>query len=84
MSYKLNYWNVPGRGESIRLMLAIGGFQFENNFIPLPLPIPNPPDLSPAPFDDGTWSEMKGSTPWGVRTNSHSSRWGSPLDNSVR
>ena len=65
MSYKLNYWNVPGRGESIRLMLAIGGFQFENNFIPLPLPIPNPPDLSPAPFDDGTWSKMKGSTPWG-------------------
>ena len=65
MSYKLNYWNVPGRGESIRLMLAIGGFQFENNFIPLPLPIPNPPYLSPAPFDDGTWSKMKGSTPWG-------------------
>ena len=38
-SYTLSYFNVPGRGEIIRVMLAIGGIKFENNFIPLPLPI---------------------------------------------
>ena len=37
-SYTLSYFNVPGRGESIRVILAIGGIKFENNFIPLPLP----------------------------------------------
>ena len=29
-SYVLNYWNIPGRGESIRVLLALGGIRFEN------------------------------------------------------
>ena len=65
MSYKLDYWNIPGRGEPIRLMLTIGGFEFTNDFVPLPVPIPNPPNISPPPFDDGTWAKLKSATPWG-------------------
>ena len=53
--YTLSYFNVPGRGESIRVILAIGGIKFENNFIPLPLPLENPENQNPPPFDDGTW-----------------------------
>ena len=64
--YKLNYWNIPGRGESIRIMLTLGGIQFENNFVPLPLPIKNPVGVSPPPFDDGSWRELKPTTPWGT------------------
>ena len=57
--YTLSYFNVPGRGESIRVMLAIGGIKFENNFVPLPLPLENPENQNPPPFDDGTWGELK-------------------------
>jgi len=32
-SYKLNYFNVRGRGETIRLCLAAGGIKFEDNRI---------------------------------------------------
>ena len=66
MSYKLNYWNVPGRGESIRVLLALGGIRFENNFVPLPLPLENPENQNPPPFDDGTWGKLKPQTPWGT------------------
>ena len=62
--YTLSYFNVPGRGESIRVILAIGGIKFENNFIPLPLPLENPENQNPPPFDDGTWGELKPKTPW--------------------
>ena len=65
-SYTLNYWNVPGRGESIRVILALGGIKFENNFVPLPLPLENPENQNPPPFDDGTWGELKPQTPWGT------------------
>ena len=54
--YILNYWNIPGRGESIRVMLTLGGFEFENNFVPLPLPLENPEGVNPPPFDDGSWA----------------------------
>ena len=47
----LNYFNVPGRGESIRLMLTLGGLEFENNYVPLPIPLENPVGVSPAPFE---------------------------------
>ena len=66
ISYTLNYWNIPGRGESIRVLLALGGIKFENNFVPLPLPLENPENQSPPPFDDGTWGELKPQTPWGT------------------
>ena len=36
--YTLTYWNIPGRGESVRLMLALGERRFSNDFTPLPLP----------------------------------------------
>ena len=65
-SYTLNYWNVPGRGESIRVILTLGGIKFENNFVPLPLPLENPENQSPPPFDDGTWGKLKPQTPWGT------------------
>ena len=64
--YILNYWNVPGRGESIRVMLTLGGFEFENNFVPLPLPLENPEGVNPPPFDDGSWGKLKPETPWGT------------------
>ena len=64
--YTLSYFNVPGRGESIRVILALGGIKFENNFIPLPLPLENPENQNPPPFDDGTWGELKPHTPWGT------------------
>ena len=63
--YTFTYWNIPGRGESIRALMAIGGLDFEENFVPLPLPLPNPEDSELIPFDDGTWGQMKNSTPWG-------------------
>ena len=62
----LNYFNVPGRGESIRLMLTLGGLGFENNYVPLPIPLENPVGVSPAPFDDGSWGILKPNTPWGT------------------
>jgi len=62
----LNYWNIPGRAESIRVLLAIGGIKFENNFVPLPLPLENPEGMIPPPFDDGTWANLKPNTPWGT------------------
>ena len=65
-SYTLNYWNVPGRGESIRILLALGGKEFKNNYIPLPFPLENPDDQNPPPFDDGTWGNLKPNTPWGT------------------
>ena len=37
--YIVNYWNVPGRGESVRVMLALGEINFKNNYIPLPFPM---------------------------------------------
>ena len=46
-------------------MLTIGGFEFTNDFVPLPVPIPNPPNISPPSFDDGTWAKLKPETPWG-------------------
>ena len=64
--YILNYWNVPGRGESIRVMLTLGRLGFENNFVPLPLPLENPEGISPPPFDDGSWAKLKPETPWGT------------------
>ena len=64
--YILNYWNVPGRGESIRVMLTLGGFEFDNNFVPLPLPLENPEGVNPPPFDDGSWGKLKPETPWGT------------------
>ena len=36
--YIFTYWNIPGRGESIRALMALGGLDFEENFVPLPLP----------------------------------------------
>ena len=63
--YVLNYWNIPGRGESIRVMFALANVEFKNNFIPLPLPLDNPTDINPPPFDDGTWGRLKPKTPWG-------------------
>ena len=63
--YIFTYWNIPGRGESIRALMAIGALDFEENFIPLPLPLPNPEDSKHVPFDDGTWAKMKNTTPWG-------------------
>ena len=45
--------------------MAIGGLDFEENFVPLPIPLPNPEDSELIPFDDGTWGQMKNSTPWG-------------------
>ena len=65
-SYKVTYWNIPGRGECTRIMLALGGLDFENDFVPLPFPIPNPESIDPPPFDDGTWTEKKPTTPWGT------------------
>ena len=65
-SYKLTYWNIPGRGECIRIMLTLGNMDFENDFIPLPFPIPNPKNMTPPPFDDGTWGKLKPGTPWGT------------------
>ena len=65
-SYILNYWNVPGRGESIRILLALGGKEFKNNYVPLPFPLENPDNQSPPPFDDGTWGNLKPTTPWGT------------------
>mgnify|MGYP001166693370 FL=1 len=62
--YKLTYWNVPGRGESIRMMLALGDFDFENDFTPLPFPIST--DLSPPAFDVEAWMKLKPKTPWGT------------------
>ena len=64
--YILNYWNIPGRGESIRVMLTLGGLEFDNNFVPLPLPLENPKGISPPPFDDGSWGKLKPETPWGT------------------
>ena len=64
--YIVNYWNVPGRGESVRVMLALGEINFKNNYIPLPFPMENPPGLKPIPFDDGTWNNLKPKTPWGT------------------
>lgn len=63
--YIFTYWNIPGRGESVRALMAIGALDFEENFIPLPLPLPNPEDSELVPFDDGTWAKMKNTTPWG-------------------
>ena len=40
--YIFTYWNIPGRGESIRALMALGGLDFEENFIPLP-PTPAKP-----------------------------------------
>lgn len=64
--YILNYWNIPGRGESIRVLLTLGGVAFENNFVPLPLPFDSPEGITPPPFDDTTWPELKPKTPWGT------------------
>ena len=64
--YVLNYWNIPGRGESIRVLLTLGELEFENNFVPLPLPLKNPEGKSPPPFDDGSWGDLKPNTPWGT------------------
>lgn len=33
---KLSYFGIPGRGEAIRLTLAISGVQFEDNRVPFP------------------------------------------------
>lgn len=33
---KLSYFGIPGRGEALRLALAIGGIEFEDNRIPFP------------------------------------------------
>ena len=63
--YVINYWNIPGRAESLRVLLALGGKQFKNNFIPLPFPLGNPDGLSPVPFDENVWTELKPKTPWG-------------------
>jgi len=65
-AYKLTYWNIPGRGESIRIMLTLGNLDFENHFTPLPFPIENPVNATPPPFDDGTWAKQKPKTPWGT------------------
>lgn len=65
-TYVLSYWNIPGRGESIRVILTLGGLKFENNFVPLPLPLENPVGTSPPPFDDGSWGKLKPETPWGT------------------
>lgn len=64
--YVLNYWNIPGRGESIRVLLTLGGMNFENNFVPLPMPFGNPEGVSPPPFDEGMWPALKPNTPWGT------------------
>ena len=40
--YIFTYWNIPGRGESIRVLMAIGDLDFDENFVPLFLPLPNP------------------------------------------
>ena len=63
--YTFTYWNLPGRGESIRVMMAIGGLDFEENFVPLFLPLPNPEGSDPVPFDEATWAKLKNTTPWG-------------------
>jgi len=47
-------------------MLALGNFDFVNEFTPLPFPISNPKDVTPPPFDDGTWAKKKPLTPWGT------------------
>ena len=65
-SHVLTYFNIPGRGESVRLMLTLGGSEFENKYIPLPIPLENPAGVSPAPFDDGSWGILKPNTPWGT------------------
>ena len=65
-TYKLRYWNIPGRGESIRIMLTLGSLDFENDFTPLPFTIKNPENTSPPPFDDGSWAKQKPQTPWGT------------------
>ena len=62
----LTYFNVPGRGESIRLMLTLGKIDFENNYVPLPVPLENPIGVKPVPFDDGSWGRLKPNTPWGT------------------
>lgn len=33
---KLTYFGIPGRGEAIRLALAIGGVEFDDNRVPFP------------------------------------------------
>ena len=32
----------------------------------MPLPLENPENQNPPPFDDGTWGELKPQTPWGT------------------
>ena len=61
--YIFTYWNIPGRGESIRALMALGGFRFRGKFHTLPLPLPNPEDSELVPFDDGTWGKMKTQRP---------------------
>ena len=62
-SHVLTYFNFPGWGESVRLMLTLGGSEFENNYISLPIPLENPAGVSPAPFDDGSWGILNPNTP---------------------
>ena len=63
--YTFTYWNLPGRGESIRVLMAIGALDFDENFVPLFLPLPNPEGSDPVPFDESAWAKMKNTTPWG-------------------
>ncbi|MEC8177218.1 MAG: hypothetical protein VX055_05425, partial [Pseudomonadota bacterium] len=58
--YTFTYWNLPGRGESIRVLMTIGNLDFDENFVPLFLPLPNPEGSDPVPFDEAAWAKMKG------------------------
>ena len=67
--YLLTYYKIPGRGESLRALMAAGGIEFEENNVPLPLPIPNPEGSDIVHFDPGAWAQLKGTTPWGTMPN---------------
>merc|ERR1712110_178524 len=69
---KLTYFNLRGRGEPCRIMLAYGGIKYEDERIP--------PPWDPAT----TWPTLKPNTPFGVLPSSpgtgrrSASRWPVP------